>query len=112
MPGAPPAGITRGALLRLAVGFWVFATGLIPLLAAQGGWRHLWRHARLRYRTDLWMIVFPAGMYATASMQLGTAAGLPLIRDTGTGAAWLATCAWTLTFTAMIVTLLKPRTRA
>ncbi|MGI8449768.1 MAG: hypothetical protein ACR2MP_21825 [Streptosporangiaceae bacterium] len=38
-------------------------------------------------------------------MQLGTAAGLPLLRDTGTGTAWLAAGAWTLTFTAMIVTL-------
>lgn len=51
------------------------------------------------------MIVFPTGMYATASVQLGAAAGLPLVRDTGTGAAWLAAGAWTLTFAAMIVTL-------
>ena len=105
MPVAAPAGIIRAALVRLAAGFWVFATGLIPLLAARGGWRHVRRHARLRYRADLWMIVFPAGMYATATMQLGTAARLPLLRDTGTGAAWLAAGAWALTFTAMIVTL-------
>jgi tellurite resistance protein TehA-like permease len=105
MPGAPAAGISRAELVALAVGFWAFATSLIPLLAARGAWRHLRGQARPRYRADWWMIVFPAGMYATASIQLGTAAGQPAIRDIGTGATWLAACAWTLTFTAMIVTL-------
>jgi tellurite resistance protein TehA-like permease len=35
-------------------------------------------------------------MYATASMQLGTAAGLPLIHGVGTAAAWPAAAAWAL----------------
>ena len=48
------------------------------------------------------MIVFPAGMYATASMRIGTAAGLPLIRETGTAAAWVAAAAWAAVFAWMI----------
>jgi tellurite resistance protein TehA-like permease len=36
-----------------------------------------------RYRPDLWTVVFPLGMYATAGPQLGTAAMLPLIHHIG-----------------------------
>jgi tellurite resistance protein TehA-like permease len=36
------------------------------------------------------MIVFPCGMYATASMQLGTAARLPFVHAVETAAAWAA----------------------
>lgn len=62
----------------------------------------------LRYRPDLWMIVFPLGMYATASMQLGAVSGLPFIRHIRTAAAWPAAAAWALTFMAMIVSLARP----
>ena len=51
-------------------------------------------------------------MYATASMQLGAAAALPLIHRIGTAAAWPAAAAWALTFTAMITSALaRPRAR-
>jgi len=52
------------------------------------------------------MIVFPAGMYATASLQLGTAAGRPLVHDIGQAAVWPATVAWALVFAAMIASAL------
>ena len=48
------------------------------------------------------MIVFPAGMYATASMRLGAAAGLPLIRQTGTAAVWVAAAAWAVVLGGMV----------
>jgi hypothetical protein len=37
------------------------------LLLLLEGWRHLWRHVPLRYETDDWGIVFPAGMYTVAT---------------------------------------------
>jgi len=77
-------------------------TCLILPLVARSAWRHLRGHAPLRYWPDLWMIVFPAGMYATASMQVGTASGLPLIHRIGTAAAWPTAAAWALALTAMI----------
>jgi tellurite resistance protein TehA-like permease len=67
----------------LAVTFWGPATGLIPLLAAGTAVRYLRRPVRIRYRPDLWTVVFPLGMYATAGPQLGTAAMLPLIHHIG-----------------------------
>jgi tellurite resistance protein TehA-like permease len=96
-----------------AVGFWILASSLIPPLLGRVAWRHLLRREPLRYRTDLWMIVFPAGMYATASLQLGTAARLPLVHAVGTAAAWAAASVWVLTFAAMIVWLATgPRVKA
>jgi tellurite resistance protein TehA-like permease len=100
--GASAVSAARAALTYLAVIFWAAASSLIPPLAARSAWRHLRARAALRYRMDLWMVVFPVGMYATAGMRLGTAAGLPLIRAIGAAAAWPAAAAWALAFTAMI----------
>jgi len=55
------------------------------------------------------MIVFPCGMYATASVQLGAAARLPLVHAVGTGAAWAAAFVCALTFAAMLVWLATRR---
>lgn len=107
--GSPAVHAARPLITGLAVIFWALATCLIPPLIARSAWRHLRRHAPLSYRAELWMIVFPAGMYATASMQLGAAAGLPLMQRVGTAAAWVAAAAWALTFTAMLVSPLAGR---
>ncbi|HEV2260470.1 MAG TPA: hypothetical protein VGS06_45780 [Streptosporangiaceae bacterium] len=98
------AGLTgfRPALTDLGLVFWSVATGLIPALAVLGAVR--WRHglAPRGFRRELWMIVFPAGMYATASMRIGSVAGVPAIHDTGTVAAWIAAAVWALVFTGML----------
>lgn len=107
--GSPAVRAARPALTAAAVGFWILASSLIPLLLGRVAWRHLLRREPVRYRADLWMIVFPCGMYATASMQLGAAARLPLVHAVGTGAAWAAAFVWTLTFAAMIVWLATRR---
>jgi tellurite resistance protein TehA-like permease len=103
--GSPAASAVRPALTAAAVSFWILASSLIPVLLGRVAWRHLLRREPVRYRADLWMIVFPAGMYATASMQLGIAARLPPVHAVGTAAAWAAAFVWTLTFAAMIAWL-------
>ena len=111
-PRSPALSAARTGLTAAAVAFWVLATGLIPLLAGRSAWRHLFRRQPLRYRSDLWMVVFPAGMYATASMRLGMVAGLPLIHAVGAVAAWPAAAAWAVTFTAMLAAPAAARSRA
>jgi tellurite resistance protein TehA-like permease len=49
------------------------------------------------------MMVFPAGMYATASMRIGSVARVPAVHDTGTAAVWVAVAVWAAVFTAMVV---------
>lgn len=112
-PVLAPVRPARPVLTALALTFWILASCLIPLLITRSAWRHLRWRAPLRYRADLWMVVFPAGMYATASLQLGSAARLPPIHAAGVAAAWVAASVWALLFTAMIVSLaLRLRTRA
>lgn len=64
------------------------------------------------FRRELWMIVFPAGMYATASMRIGSEAGLPLIREVGTAAAWVAAAVWAAVFAGMVAWLIARRQSA
>lgn len=67
--GSTPAGAVR-TVIRLAVIFRALAACLIPPLAARGAWPPAapgGTGAPLRYRPDLWMIVLPASMYATAT---------------------------------------------
>jgi tellurite resistance protein TehA-like permease len=85
------------AITGLAVALWFIATVLIPLLAAATAARYLHRPVRPRYRVDMWTVVFPLGMYSMAGMQLGTAAGLPLVYRVGAVAVPVATAAWALT---------------
>jgi tellurite resistance protein TehA-like permease len=91
----------RAPLTDLGLAFWSVATGLIPALAIFGAVR--WRRGLTPpgFHREWWMIVFPAGMYATASMRIGATAGVPAIRDTGTAATWIAAALWAVVFTWM-----------
>ena len=86
--------VSRPALTGLALAFWSVASALIPALTVIGTARWLRGQAAKGFRRELWMIVFPAGMYATASMRIGAEAGLPLIREVGTAAVWVAAAVW------------------
>jgi tellurite resistance protein TehA-like permease len=94
------AGVRTG-LTDLGLAFWSVATGLIPALATFGLIR--WRRGLTPpgFRREWWMIVFPAGMYATASMRIGATAGIPVVRDTGTAATWIAAALWVAVFSWM-----------
>lgn len=107
VPGA--AGNSRGVITGLAVAGWVLATVLIVPLAARSCWRQLRHRAPLRDRADLWMVVFPAGMYAAASLRLGEQAGLGFVHRAGLLAAWPALAAWVLVTMAQIARLAAAR---
>jgi len=110
--------IGTATMTALCVSFWLIATALVPVLAVRSGWRHLRTSARLSYRCELWMVVFPIGMYATAGIQLGAATGSTAIHAVGTAAVWPAVGAWALTFISMAISFTvawvqsRPRPRA
>jgi tellurite resistance protein TehA-like permease len=108
---APAIAATHAVLSGLAVMLWAFGTWLIPMLVAFGIWRLARGPARLGYVPTLWSVVFPLGMYAVASMELGTVAGMPLVEGIGRVWTWVAIPAWLGVFGAMCVTLLASATR-
>lgn len=105
MAEAPMVDATRGLISGAAVVFWAFASWLIPALVAAGWWRHrASRHAvPLRYDATMWGLVFPLGMYAVASSNLGKADHLPIAAAIGRGWIWVGFTAWIITFVAMLV---------
>lgn len=87
----------------LSTVLWAFATWLIPFLLALGVWRTVARHRQIQYRTEWWAIVFPVGMYGTASRELGLVGKEHWLVDLGTWDAWLALAVW-----AAVVVMLVP----
>jgi tellurite resistance protein TehA-like permease len=85
----------------VSVVLWAFGTWLIPLLLAAGAWRHLLRRVPLRYEPGWWSIVFPLGMHAVASRELGRALRVPWLVSWGDAQAWSALAAWIAVSLAM-----------
>ncbi len=81
------------ALAGLGLGFWIAATAWLPWLLALSGWRLL-HHSELRGPRQLFVAVFPVGMYAAASLALGTALRLGWLSVAGHGLVWCAVAAW------------------
>ncbi len=103
MSNTPMVTVTRGLVAGGSVVLWCFATWLIPVLVAIGWWRHIRHRIRLAYTPALWGIIFPLGMYAVASIDLGHADRLPLVSWIGSMWLWFAVAAWLVTTIAMAV---------
>ncbi|MGA4843682.1 tellurite resistance/C4-dicarboxylate transporter family protein [Streptomyces sp. G45] len=88
-PLLPGAAVT-GAVAAL----WAWATLLIPALVAAGVWRHGLRRVPLVYEPALWCVVFPLGMYATATAQVTTGHGAHPLTPAVSPLAWTALVAW------------------
>lgn len=101
MAPSPAVAATTPVVQGLAVVLWAFGTWLIPLLVAFGVWRHVLHRIRLEYVPTLWSIVFPLGMYAVASMELGTVAHLPIVAGIGRVWTWVAITAWLAVFVGL-----------
>lgn len=107
MADAPMVDATRGLIAGASVGFWAFATWLIPALVAAGWWRHRVHGVPLVYEATLWSIVFPLGMYAVAGIYLDEADNLPVVGAIGSSWLWVAFSVWAVTLTAMVVHLVR-----
>ncbi|MEU3411029.1 tellurite resistance/C4-dicarboxylate transporter family protein [Streptomyces sp. NPDC006658] len=87
-------GPVRGPLAGTVVALWVWATVLIPPLVAAGVWRHLRHRVPFAYEPTLWCVVFPLGMYATATAQLAGEHRIDAVAVPCRLLAWLALSAW------------------
>jgi uncharacterized protein YeaO (DUF488 family)/tellurite resistance protein TehA-like permease len=93
--------LSRPLLIGVAVVLWAFSSWLIPLLLALGVWRHFLRRVPLRYDLGWWNLVFPIGMYAVTTHELGRATGTSWLTSTGRWEVWVAAIVWAVVFAAM-----------
>ncbi|WP_307820305.1 DUF488 family protein [Streptomyces sp. MC1] len=107
----PPSGamLSRPLLVGSSVVLWSFSSWLIPLLLALGVWRHALRRIPLRYELGWWNLVFPVGMYAVTTHELGRATGTSWMTGVGRWEIWIAAAFWAVVFAAMVRAKLRPR---
>jgi tellurite resistance protein TehA-like permease len=88
---------------------WSFGTWWVPLLVVIGAWRYTAGHQPLRFELGLWSILFPLGMYSTASMTLGASTGTGFITDVGKIGAVVTGVLWAIVVLAMLASALPKR---
>ncbi len=79
-----------------------WATWWIPMLFLFGVWKHVINKEPFIYEPILWSMVFPLGMYATASERLGRVAEFPPMIWIAQLVIWIAIVAWVLVMMGMI----------
>jgi tellurite resistance protein TehA-like permease len=87
--------------------FWAVATWWIPLLVIVGIWRHGIARVPLTYDPQYWSMVFPLGMYTTATFMLARATGVTLLDPIAATFIYVALAAWLITFVAMLTHLAR-----
>jgi tellurite resistance protein TehA-like permease len=78
------------------------ATWWIPLLIALMIWRYVVRKEVPRYEPALWGMVFPLGMYTTATFQLSRATGLGFLASIPEVFIFIALAAWLMAFAGLL----------
>jgi tellurite resistance protein TehA-like permease len=76
--------------------FWAWGTWCLPFLVGIGIRQVVVLRQPVRYTTALWSIVFPLGMYSTASTVFGRTADVDLLVTAGSIVRWVAVVAWVL----------------
>ncbi|MBV9252553.1 MAG: tellurite resistance/C4-dicarboxylate transporter family protein [Acetobacteraceae bacterium] len=85
---------------------WVTSTFWIPLLAVLFV-RKLVQRKSYSYSPSLWSMVFPLGMYTSATREYAAAVHLPFLRPIPRVMFWVALLAWLVTFAAMCARLVR-----
>lgn len=108
---AAPSSPLLTSLLPFLKGFtllyWATATWWIPMLIVLGAWRHVVRRVPLTYDPLYWGLVFPLGMYATATYRLSDVLEVPILLHVTTAFVGMACVAWSLTMIGMMGTIVR-----
>ncbi len=101
-PLSPLLEVLAPFLTGLTVAFWAIATWWIPLLLILGAWRHGIERVRLEYDPQYWGMVFPLGMYTTATVRLAALLEATFLLEIAHAFVFVAIAAWTLTFAGFV----------
>jgi tellurite resistance protein TehA-like permease len=108
---AAPSSPLLTSLLPFLKGFtllyWATATWWIPMLIVLGAWRHVARGVPLTYDPLYWGLVFPLGMYATATFRLAEVLEAPFLVHVTNAFVAMACVAWSLTMIGMLGTIAR-----
>lgn len=104
-----PTMLSRPLVIGTSVVLWAFSSWLIPLLLALGVWRHALRRIPLRYELGWWNLVFPVGMYAVTTDELGRATATSWMTSAGRWEVWIAVVFWAVVFASMVAARLRAR---
>ena len=87
--------------------YWATATWWIPMLIILGAWRHVAKRVPFIYDPLYWGLVFPLGMYATATYRLAEALEVPILVHVTTAFVAMALVAWSLTMFGLVSTIAR-----
>lgn len=82
--------------------FWATATFWFPLLIIVFVRKYVIEWHNLKYRPGIWSLVFPLGMYATASETYALATGTDFLHLIAQGVYWVALATWVLGMIGMV----------
>ena len=109
---APDAPFLRSLLPFLkgfTVFYWATGTWWIPMLVVLAIWRHVYRGFPLVYDPLYWGAVFPLGMYTVSTFEMARVMDLHFLSVVPGVGVYVSLAAWTITFSAMLWSLWRPR---
>ena len=104
-PDAPFLASLLPFLKGFTVFYWATGTWWIPMLLILGIWRHIYKRFPLVYDPLYWGAVFPLGMYAVCTSSMIEEFNFDFLKDLPVVFFWIAFTAWTVTFIALIGSL-------
>lgn len=93
-----------GAISMTTLAYWALSSWWLPILFILGFWRHVLARLPIRYQPGYWGMVFPLGMYCTATYFVALEFDIPLLWISGFMLP-VAILAWGLTFLGLILRL-------
>jgi tellurite resistance protein TehA-like permease len=87
--------------------YWATGTWWIPMLLVLAAWRYIYKRFPLKYDPLYWGAVFPLGMYAVSTHQLGRALAFESIQMLSPVFLFVALAAWTAAFIGLGRSLLR-----